>query len=49
MCVSVRAQTFLGLVAVCVAIILFELLVGCVKMKGGLMDGPGDGKLFVDS
>lgn len=43
------AQAFLGLVEVFAAIVLFELLVGCVKMEGGLINGPDDEKLFLGS
>lgn len=45
--ICVCAQTSLGLVEVFAAIVLFELLVGCVKMEGGLINGPDDEKLFL--
>lgn len=38
---------FLGLVEVSAAMILLILLVGCVKMTGDLVNGPGIEKLFM--
>lgn len=43
----VLTQTFVGLVGVFGAVVLFELLVDCVKVEGGLINGPDDEKLFI--
>lgn len=37
------------MVEVFAAIVLFELLGGCVKMEGGLTSGPDDEKVFIGS
>jgi len=47
-CVCVH-RGVLGLQKVFAAIVLFEMLVGCVEMEGGLINGPGDEKLFSGS